>query len=121
MCAVVARGFEPPWNGGNPGQPVRTGRTVIVLLAAVGLLAVLSPLVVAASPASAASTTPTITVTTSFDEGALGGEPIGFDASGFPPSSSFPWTIVDNNIPAESPPESCSGILPTDASGDAVY
>ena len=92
MCAEVARRFEPPLSGGNPGRQVRTGRIAIVLLAA-ALLAVLGPLVLAASPASAAST-PTITLTTPYNGGAMGGEEVGFDASGFPPNSSLPWTIV---------------------------
>jgi hypothetical protein len=114
MCAEVARRFEPPLNGGNPERQVRTGRKSIVLLAAVALLAVLSPLVVAASPASAASET--ITVTTTYDEGAMGGEPIGFNASGFPANSSFAWQIVDDNTENG---QTCAGTLATDANGDA--
>jgi hypothetical protein len=115
MCAAeVARGFEPPLNGGNPGRQVKTSTTVIVLLAAVGLLAVLSPLVVAASPASAASET--ITVTTPFDGGAMGGESIGFDATGFPPNSLFPYQITDNET---GPSYTCTGNLATDANGNA--
>ena len=112
------QGVRAMLNGGNPGRQVRRGRTSIVLLAAVGLLAVLSPLVVAAARASAA--TPTITVTTSYDGGAIGGEPIGFNASGFPPNTTFPYTITVNDIPPPAtPPTPCTGFLATDASGDA--
>jgi Bacterial Ig-like domain (group 3) len=116
MCAEVARGFEPPLNGGNPRRQVRTGRRVIVLLAAVGLLGVLSPLVVAASSASAAVPNPIITVTTTWTDGAMGGEPIGFVASGFPPNSTFAWQVIDDNTLDGYP---CAGTLATDASGDA--
>ena len=96
MCAEVARQFEPPLNGGNPGPKVRTGRTVIVLLAAVGLLAVFSPLgaVVLASPASA-TTAPTITLTTQWSGAAMGGERLGFTVANFPPTQRSPgpsWT-----------------------------
>jgi hypothetical protein len=122
MSAEVARGFEPSLNGGNPGRQARTGRTSIVLLAAVTLLAVLSPLVLAVSSASADLTgypNPIITVTTTWDDGAMGGEPIGFTATGFPPNTLSPYQIYDDYTTG-SPPNSCAGTLATDASGDAT-
>ncbi len=73
MTAKAAAGLEPRLSGGNPGR-VRTGRTRIVLLAVFGLLlAVLSPLVIAGSAASAATAvwgTPTQIPSPPTDKGA---------------------------------------------------
>ncbi len=56
MSAESAKGFESRLNAGISGRQVRTGKTRNVLLAVFGLLLVVcSPLVVAASPASATS------------------------------------------------------------------
>ncbi len=65
---------------------------------------------------TAAAATATITITTTYDEGALGGEPLGFDASNFPPNGLFGYQFTDNSTEDGA---ACGGNLPTDASGDA--
>ena len=83
----------------------------IVLLAAVRLLAVLSPLVVVASPAWAA--TPTITITTSYDDGAMGGNQSGSMRPASRPTRPSPGRAsMTNRVPF-------AGSLTTDANGDA--
>ena len=59
----------------------------------------------------------TVTITTSYDDGAMGGEPIGFTATGFPPSSTFEWQVIDDNTLDGG--MTCTGTLATDANGDA--
>ena len=82
MSAKAAKWLEPRLNGGKPGRRVRTGRTRIVLLAGIGLmLAVLSPLVIAASPTSADDSTELTTTTISVNPTVVApGQPIVFSA-----------------------------------------
>ena len=106
MCAEVARGFEPPLNGGNPGRQVRTGRTVIVLLAAVGLLAVLSPLAVACI-ARLGHNHADHHSHHAVERWGDGGRGLGFNAADFTPNTAFPWDIVDDNTENDDP--TCAG------------
>ena len=62
---------------------------------------------------------PYLVVTTSYDGGAMGGEPIGFDAFNFPPDQTFAYFIVDNNTMAGYLSPACDGNLTTDVNGDA--